>query len=62
MLVGDPVPGSSDYGSMTNMMRVFVGVTTRSTDITPNNTYRAIKIESVIFTLFICCIIKNNSV
>jgi hypothetical protein len=47
MLVGDPVPDSPDFGSLANMMRIYTGVTTRSTDITPNNTYRAIKIESV---------------
>jgi hypothetical protein len=46
-LVGNPVPNSNQYGSLAQMMRVYVGITTRSTDIDANNTYRVSKVLSV---------------
>ena len=48
-LIGSPVENSDQYGNLARMMRVYVGVTKRSTDITQNNTYRVAKIFSVIF-------------
>ena len=51
-LVGRPVLNSDLYGSLARMMRVYVGITKRSTDINQNNTYRVAKIFSVI--RFVC--------
>ena len=48
-LVGKPILNSDLYGDLARMMRVYVGVTKRSTDINQNNTYRVAKILSVIF-------------
>lgn len=45
-LVGSPVQGSNMYGTVESMMRIFVGINKRSTDINQNNTYYAIKILS----------------
>ncbi|CAF0786128.1 unnamed protein product [Brachionus calyciflorus] len=39
-LVGDPIASHTLFGSLEKMMRVYVGVNTRSTDITAENTYR----------------------
>jgi len=52
-LVGPPVPNSSLYGTVEQMMRVFVGVNKRSSDIHTNNTYYAIKILSVIIMIYL---------
>jgi len=46
-LVGSPVPNSSLYGSVEAMMRIYIGISKRSTDINEKNTYFAIKILSV---------------
>lgn len=46
-LVGNPIPNSNLYNSIESMMRVYVGVTNRSSDITAMNTYRVAKITSV---------------
>jgi hypothetical protein len=46
-LVGSPVPNSSLYGSVEAMMRIYIGINKRSTDINEKNTYFAIKILSV---------------
>lgn len=46
-LVGEPVQDSSLYGSLEKMMRVYVGVTVRSKDINPDNTYRVEQILTV---------------
>ncbi len=51
-LVGRPVLNSDLYGSLAKMMRVYVGVTKRSTDINHDNTYRVAKILSVFRFLF----------
>ena len=51
-LVGRPVLNSDLYGSLAKMMRVYVGVTKRSTDISQKNTYRVAKILSVFRFLF----------
>ena len=51
-LIGKPVVDSDLYGSLAKMMRVFVGITKRSTDINQNNTYRVAKILSVKFYYF----------
>ena len=48
-LVGNPIKGSPMYGSLAQMMRVYVGITTRSTDINYRDTYRVLKIKSVIY-------------
>lgn len=45
-LVGQPVQGSDMYGSLAQMMRVYVGVTTRSTDVNYQDTYRVLSIKS----------------
>ncbi|RNA11624.1 transmembrane protease serine 11D [Brachionus plicatilis] len=44
-LVGNPVNSHDLFGSLEKMMRVYVSVNTRSTDITAENTYR---VESII--------------
>jgi hypothetical protein len=54
-LVGRPVLNSDLYGSLARMMRVYVGITKRSTDINHNNTYRVSKIVSVMQFFFIQC-------
>ena len=41
------MPNSSLYGTVEAMMRIFVGINKRSTDISPNNTYYAVKVLSV---------------
>lgn len=45
-LVGNPIPNSNLYNSIESMMRVYVGVTNRTSDISPVNTYRVAKITS----------------
>jgi hypothetical protein len=51
-LVGNPVRNSNQYGSLAQMMRVYVGVTTRSTDIDANHTYRVAKVLSVCILIY----------
>lgn len=43
--VGRPVGNSYSFGSLTKMLRLFIGITDRKTDITEQNTYQA---ESII--------------
>ena len=42
-LVGQPVAGEN----VTSMMRLYIGMTTASTDINANRTYEALKIIAV---------------
>ncbi len=46
-LVGKPIANSNLFKNVDSMIRVYVGVSTRSTDINPSNTYRIIQILSV---------------
>ena len=47
--IGYPVTGSPNYASLANMMRVYVGISKRSTDINVDNTYRVEQIIKVSF-------------
>lgn len=46
-LVGSSVPNNLQYDSVTSMVRLYIGVSTRSTDINEKTTYKAVKISSV---------------
>ena len=46
-LVGSPVANSTKYATIEKMMRVYIGVHRRSSDISPENTFYAEKILSV---------------
>ena len=43
------MPNSKEYDTYAKMIRVYVGISTRSTDINPKSTYRVINIEIVSF-------------
>lgn len=46
------MPNSKEYDTYAKMIRVYVGISTRSTDINPKSTYRVINIEIVSFFFF----------
>lgn len=48
-IVGYPVEDSSDYKSLSQMIRVYAGINSRSADINPNKTFYAQKITHVRF-------------
>jgi len=45
-MVGNSIPNSEVFKDVTAMIRIYVGISTRSTDISPLNTYKAAKIIS----------------
>lgn len=53
-LVGAADPNNPQYSSVTSMTRVYIGVNTRSTDISEKTTYRAARIVSVILISAYC--------